>query len=122
MLFVYLILIGCIFFIVVTPQIVFVASPQSVPVCDNVLLICTITAEPLTNFSEIVRIMPNGEDDVLANSSNPNDLRRFSLSTMITRTKFQRDNGAMFVCRATNANGPGEDDITITVRGGLYIE
>ena len=95
------------------------ASPQPARVGATVQLRCTITAEPLANFSEIVRIVPNGEDDVLVNSSNPNDDRQFALSVTIIRPKFQQDNGAMFVCRATNANGPAEDDITIIIQGGL---
>ena len=93
-----------------------------VPVGGNPLLTCTVTAVPAANFSEIVRIFPGGREEVLTNATNPDDDREFSLAYSFANVKFPRDNGALFRCRATNANGPEEADVTIIVQGELYIE
>ena len=108
--------------IAVTPQINFMASPSMVPVDGNTLLTCTITAEPVANFSQIVRIIPNGEPAVLAEELNPDGDRKFELTYMFNRVNFPDDDGAEFQCRATNDNGLNTQNIMITVQGELYIE
>ena len=87
----------------------------------NPLLICIITAEPLANFSEIVRITSDGEE-VVANISNSMDNRTFQVTYLFERVRFPRDDGTMFECRSSNGNGPQATSITITVQGELYIE
>ena len=88
----------------------------------NALLTCTITAEPVATFSEIVRIMPSGENDSLSSSNNPMGDRQFLLRYTFENARFPEDDGAIFQCRATNANGDSARNLTITVQGELYIE
>ena len=105
--------------IAATPQIDFVASPSTVPVGVNTLLTCTITAEPVANSSQIVRIIPNREPDVLAEELNPDGDREFQVTYMFNRVNFPDDNGAEFQCRSTNDNGLATQNIMITVQGEL---
>ena len=93
-----------------------------VRVGGNLVLTCTIIAEPTANFSEIVRIMPNGEKNSLNSNNNPMGDRRFLLDFMFRNARFPQDDGAIFQCRATNANGEAARNLTITVQGELYIE
>ena len=87
----------------------------------NTILTCIVTAEPLANFSEIVRITSDGEE-VVANISNSMDDRTFQVAYLFERVRFPQDDGAMFECRSSNAKGPGAESITITVQGELYVE
>ena len=87
----------------------------------NLLLTCIVTAEPLANFSEIVRITSDGEE-VVANISNSMGDRTFQVSYLFERVRFPQDDGARFECRSSNANGPEAKSITIIVQGELYIE
>ena len=117
----------CIFYaylvnIAVTPQIMFTASPPRVPVGESTLLTCTITAVPAANFAEIVRILPSEEEEVVANASNPMGDREFQVEYRLKNMRFSRDNGAVFRYRATNANGEQVQDLTIIVKGELYVE
>ena len=107
--------------IAATPQIRFVASPSTVPVGRNTLLTCTITAEPAVNSSQIVRIIPNREPDVLAEEPNSDGVREFEVTYIFNRVNFPKDDGAEFQCRATNDNGLATQNIMITVQGELYI-
>ena len=93
-----------------------------VPVRGNTILTCTITAEPVANSSQIVRIMPDGEQIVVANGSNPYGDRQFQVSYMFSGVRFPADNGALFQCRSTNDNGPNAVNLTIIVQGEPYIE
>ena len=108
--------------IAVTPQITFTASPPRVPVGESTLLTCTITAVPTANFSEIVRIMPDGDKEVIANVSNPMGDREFRVEYRLSNVRFARDNRAVFRCRATNNNGEEVEPLTIIVQGELYLE
>ena len=108
--------------IAVTPQIDFTASPQRVPVGGSTLLTCNITAVPAANRLEIVRIMPNGEEDMVANVSNPMADREFQVEYRLRNVRFSQDNGTVFQCRATNAIGRQVQDLTITVQGEVYTE
>ena len=108
--------------VAVTPQIRFMASPNPVPENGDPLLMCIVTAEPSANFSEIVRILPDGGEELVANMSNPTGDRQFQVTSILMNVKFQRDDGATFQCRSLNANGPEAVNITIIVQGELYIE
>ena len=108
--------------IAVTPQINFVADRSMVPVGGNTQLTCTITAEPVANSSQIVRIMSNGDLVVEAEELNPDGVREFDVTYMFNRVNFPEDDGAIFQCRATNDNGLATQNITIIVQGELYIE
>ena len=110
------------YLIAVIPQIMFVASQPMVPVRGNTLLTCTITAEPTANSSQIVRILPDGEQIVVANGFNPNGDREFQVQYMFNRVRFPADDGAFFQCRSTNDNGPNATNLTIIVQGEPYIE
>ena len=103
----------------VTPQIRFMANPHPVVVNMNTILTCVVTAETLANFSEIVRI---GDREVVANVSNSMDDRTFQGTHLFSTVRFPRDDGAIFECRSSNANGPEAVRITITVQGEFYIE
>ena len=98
------------------------ASPNPVPRGGNPLLTCTVTAEPSANFSEIVRIFPDGKEELVANASNPTGMREFSVTYPFPSVRFPQDDGAVFECRSLNANGPEDESITIIVQGELYIE
>ena len=99
------------------------ANPNPVEVTDNTILRCIVTAEPLANFSEIVRITSDGEEVVpVANVSNSMDERTFEVSYTFKRVRFPQDDRVMFECRSINANGPEAEHITIVVQGELYIE
>ena len=103
--------------IAVTPQITFVADPPVVRVGQSVLLTCTIIAEPMANFSEIVCIMPSGEEISLISDNNPlGDTLQYTFEN----ATFPRDDRALFQCRAINANGEAVQNLTITVQG-IYI-
>ena len=108
--------------IAVAPQIMFMANPEPVPIGVSPQLTCTITAEPLANSSEIVRIMPNGQEQVLLRDDNPMDHREFMLIVTIRRVRFPQDDRALFQCRVTNANGVQVQSLTITVQGELHME
>ena len=108
--------------VAVTPQIRFTATPNPVPDRENLQLTCTVTAEPSANFSEIVRIFPDGSEELVTNASNPTGMREFQVAHPIPNVKFSRDNGAVFECRSLNANGPEDESITILVQSELYIE
>jgi hypothetical protein len=106
----------------VTPQIEFTTNPNPVAVNRDPILTCVVTAAPSANFSEIVRIFPDGGEDMVANMSNPAGEREFTLSYTFMNVRFPRDDGAVFECRSINANGPADPGrITITVQGELYI-
>ena len=108
--------------IAVTPQIEFTADRLTVPAGGTTFLRCTVTAEPTANSSQIVRIMPNGQQMVVANQNNSDGERVFEVAFMFEKVRFQRDDGALFQCQATNDNGPAAGNLTITVQGELYIE
>ena len=95
------------------------ANPNPVEVTDNTILKCMVTAEPLTNFLEIVRITSDGEK-VVANVSNSMDNRTFQGTYLFPTVRFPQDDGAIFECRSSNANGPEAVRITITVQGEVY--
>ena len=86
----------------------------------NTILTCIVTGEPLANFSEIVRITSDGEEQV-ANVSNSMGDRTFEVTYLFENVRFPQDDGAVFECRSSNANGPEAESITITVQGELYI-
>ena len=85
-------------------------------------LTCTITAQPVANFSEIVRIMPDGDEVVVANQTNDAGDREFMVVYVFENPAFPDDDRAMFQCRATNDNGLAVEDVMIVVQGELYIE
>ena len=85
----------------------------------NPLLTCVVTAEPLANFSEIVRILPDGREEQVANISNPMGVREFQMTYTFMNVRFPRDDGAVFECRSSNANGPEAESITIIVQGEI---
>ena len=97
------------------------AEPNPVEVTESTTLRCIVTAEPLANFSEIVRITSDGEE-VVANASNSMDKRTFEVSYTFKSVRFPQDDGAMFECRSINANGLEAEPVTIIVQGELYIE
>ena len=84
-------------------------------------LTCTTTAQPVANFSEIVRIM-DGDEVVVANQTNDAGDREFMVVYIFDNPAFPDDDGAMFQCRATNDNGLAVEDVMIVVQGELYIE
>jgi hypothetical protein len=102
----------------VTPQIWFTANPNPVAVNGDTTLECVITAEPSTSFSEIFRIFPDGDEEMVTNVSNPTGDREFLLRYTFRRVRFPRDHQAMFECRSINAKGPADPlRITIIVQG-----
>ena len=100
----------------------FMANPHPVVVNMNTILTCVVTAESLANFLEIVRIRSDGDRKVVANVSNSMDDRTFQGTYLFSTVRFPRDDGAIFECRSSNANGPEAVRITITVQGEFYIE
>ena len=92
-----------------------------VPRGDRVTLRCTIIAQPMANFSEIVRIM-DGDEVVVANQTNDAGDREFMVVYVFESPSFPDDDGAVFQCRATNDNGLAVEYVTIVVQGELYIE
>ena len=91
------------------------------PETEETILTCIVTAEPLANFSEIVRITSDGEE-VVTNISNSMGDRTFQGTYLFENVRFPQDDGAMFECRSSNANGLEAESITIIVQGELYIE
>ena len=95
---------------------------MKVPRGNRVTLTCTVTAQPVGNFSEIVRIMDDGEEIVLRNQTNDAGYREFMVVYVFENPRLQEDDGAVFECRATNDNGLAVVSVTIVVQGELYIE
>ena len=96
------------------------ADPLMVPRGQRVTLTCTITAQPVANYSEIVRIMDNGKQVVLDNQTNDAGDREFVVRTVLDNPAFPEDDGAVFECRAINDNGIAVENVTIVVQGELY--
>lgn len=107
--------------IAVTPQVIFVALPPIVPVGGDVLLICNITSVQSveTQFSQIVRVMANGEEVVVANETF--SMRgTFQVAYMLNNVSFPEDDGAMFQCQANkNTNELRVQNVTIIVQSKL---
>lgn len=99
------------------------ATPSAiVPRGGTPQLKCTVMAVPPANNSEIVRIFPDETEEVLANVTNPDGERELRLRHVLEGVRFPEDDGAIFECRAINANGEAVERVRITVQGELYIE
>ena len=108
-------------FATVTPQIKFELLTPVVEEGGMQTLTCTVTAQPVATFAEIVRFTSTGERMVVANDSNVAGDMEFRLRHPFT-AQFPEDDGALFQCRAENANGPDSVNVTIMVQGELYME
>ena len=107
----------------VTPVLSFVDNPLIVSVDeDNLLLSCTVTAEPLADSGQIVHIQDNGMEVVIATGNNTDSRRMFTVTGTVRRFRFPQDNGTVLQCRATNDNGPEMVNVTVVVQGELYLE
>ena len=97
----------------------FVVDPPMVPRGYRVTLTCTITAQPMANSSEIVRIMDNGDQIVLANQTDDVGIREFIVTYILENPAFPEDDGAVFQCRTTNDNGLAVENVMLVVQGEL---
>ena len=96
----------------------FEATPSAiVPRGDTPQLKCTVTAVPPANNPEIVRIFSDGTEEVVANVTNPDGERELLLRHVLEGVRFPEDDGAIFECRAINANGEAVERVTIIVQG-----
>ena len=100
------------------PELMFEALPPMVPVGYEVIfIICVITAQPIANFFQLVHILDDGMEVIVATENNSNSHRRFSVAFLLRNPTFPEDDGAVYQCQATNDIGLAVLNVTIVVQG-----
>ena len=83
------------------------------------LLTCNITSiQPVVTSSQIVRIMANGDEAVVANGTF-SMTRTLQVSYMLNNVTFPEDDGAVFQCQANDTKELRVQNVTIIVQGEI---